>query len=371
MDELSNEQSKHIERISTFQKMHLDGWTVPAPTFQKVDATSLDKAASYPEKSISESIASLDAPFRLILDLKSRHISRRVWALVIDFLRDAGANIEGIASFNVSEMRDTAQYCRSPVNEIFFLHSAGDMQHMCHTGQIQRGDKVFFNAGSLFWDYRNADFVKSVLRRGAQPCFDRRGGNEDGYYRLKSHARISKKFESGMESSTLNCGGFKDSDLFAQLLGNSDLPEMDFVYDDDSDGDCSTIQEYKEYYDLSIGLYVQECAIDEATLNLIVKYVNSNLHVYDLGLSWGGINGLTVKGIEPSRFTVTDGKCTCHHLFCISLLCLLCRPLNFDYLSMEGLRSQRFVSVPWKKNLHPDSSKRLPILGFVKKVLFH
>lgn len=39
-----------------------------------------------------------------------------------------------------------------------------------------------------------------------------------------------------------------------------------------------------------------------------MKYVNSNLHVYDLGLSWGGINGLTVKGIQPGRFTATDGK---------------------------------------------------------------
>ena len=102
---------------------------------------------------------------------------------------------------------------------------------------------------------------------------------------------------------------------------------MDFAYEEPLDGVvCSTIQQYKEYYHLSIGLYVQEFAIDEVAISLIVKYVNRNLHVYDLGLSWGGINGLTVKGIQPGRFTATD-----------------------------GLWNQRYGGMPWRQELKPSS----------------
>ena len=96
------------------------------------------------------------------------------------------------------------------------------------------------------------------------------------------------------------------------------LSEVDSVYEETPAGTCcSTIQQYKDYYQLSLGLYVQEFAIDEVAISLIVKYVNSNSHVFDLGLSWGGINGLTVKGIQPGRFTATDGKtilCVCASL---------------------------------------------------------
>jgi hypothetical protein len=90
------------------------------------------------------------------------------------------------------------------------------------------------------------------------------------------------------------------------------LSESTFCFEETSDGVCSTIQQYKEHYQLSLGLYVQEFAIDEVAISLISKYVNNNLHVYDLGLSWGGINGLTVKGIQPGRFTATDGKYHSH-----------------------------------------------------------
>lgn len=64
--------------------------------------TSLNEAAVVPDKTVSESIQLLkqimqcSAPFGLLLDMKSRHVSRRVWALVVDFLRDAGARVEGI-----------------------------------------------------------------------------------------------------------------------------------------------------------------------------------------------------------------------------------------------------------------------------------
>ena len=32
-----------------------------------------------------------------------------------------------------------------------FFHSAGDSQRACHANEIQRGDTVYFNAGSLLW----------------------------------------------------------------------------------------------------------------------------------------------------------------------------------------------------------------------------
>ncbi len=126
---------------------------------QQVDSTSLNALAKSicPDYSIKESIDSLkpimqcSAPFGLVLDMKSRHVSRKVWALVIEFLRDAGARVEGIASFFVEEVRDISKYCNSPVNEIVFAHSAGDVQLGCHDGRIRRGDKVFFNAGYVLY----------------------------------------------------------------------------------------------------------------------------------------------------------------------------------------------------------------------------
>ena len=60
--------------------------------------TSLNELAVVPDKPINESIQLLkqimqcSAPFGLLLDMKSRHVSRRVWALVVDFLRDSGAS---------------------------------------------------------------------------------------------------------------------------------------------------------------------------------------------------------------------------------------------------------------------------------------
>ena len=282
------------------------------------------------------------APFGLLLDIKSRHVPRRVWALIVDYLRDCGARVEGIASFIVEEVRDISQYCHSSVNEIVFIHSAGDMQHGCHNGQIKRGDRVFFNAGSLLWDYPSvydADTVRNILWHRFQPWFDEQSIKEG--YRLKPYAKTwpdpktqtlhSESESETCDESTLGDEGSMTEDLFTRLLladsKKKSLSELDFAFEEAFDGICSTIQQYKEYYHLSIGLYVQEFAIDEVAIGLIVKYVNLNLHVYDLGLSWGGINGLTVKGIQPGRFTATD-----------------------------GLWNQRYGGMPWRYDLKPTSA---------------
>lgn len=251
------------------------------------------------------------------------------------------------ASFFVEEIRDISQYCRVNVNEIIFFHSAGDLQLSCNKGLVKRGDRVFFNAGSLLWDYPNlydVVEVKNILLHRLHPCFDGELIKEG--YRLKPYAIVTKQTQTSPRNYTTNAEsetcdestvGEEDdsttSDLFTRLLladriRRSATDDNDFIYEEvPYNGVCSTIQEYKEHYQLSIGLYVQEFAIDETAISLIVKYVNSNPHVYDLGLSWGGVNGLTVKGIQPGRFTATD-----------------------------GLWNQRYGGMPWRKELKPSHS---------------
>jgi len=314
---------------------------------EQEDPTSLQMEFKC-NKSIVESISTLklilkcSSPLGILLDMKSRHVSRRVWALVVDYLRASGVRVEGIASFFVEEVRDITQLCTSPVNEIIFIHSAGDLQRGCHLGNIRRGDRVLFNAGSLLWDYPNVydtDVVRNIMLR-FHPIFDEQAIKEG--YRLKPYAKTiqrspitpknRKRSESATsesetcDDSTFDDGDSTTSELFNQLLiadtKKKSLSDIDFAFE--VDDLCSTIQQYKDYYQLSIGLYVQEFAIDEVAISLIAKYVNSNLHVYDLGLSWGGLNGLTVKGIQPGRFTATD-----------------------------GLWNQRYTGMPWKKELQP------------------
>jgi hypothetical protein len=66
------------------------------------------------------------------------------------------------------------------------------------------------------------------------------------------------------------------------------------------------IQMDKDYYDLHIGMYCQEFGTDEAAIQLLAQLVNEHPDIYDLGLSWGGVNGITLQGIFPGRFTSTD-----------------------------------------------------------------
>ena len=55
--------------------------------------------------SIKAMRSALGAPLGLVLDLKSRHVSNRIWSLVINALRDAGARVEYVASFIPEEIR--------------------------------------------------------------------------------------------------------------------------------------------------------------------------------------------------------------------------------------------------------------------------
>lgn len=246
-------------------------------TFQELGLSSI--APTTIAESIHElkQITECDAPLGLMLDVKSRNVPKRVWALVLDALRKAGARVEGIGSFYVEDIRDISLYTSVPVNEIIFFHSAGDLQHACHDGIIKKGDCVFFNAGSLFWNHPVHDF-KDVLNTLYTCLSSFNVEDVKKNYKLQPYTNVPRSEES---------------------QGDITLPLQ---------SDSSTIQQYKERFDLSIGMYIQEFIVDDRILEILIEHVNDNKHVYDLGLSWGGINGLTVRGIQPGRLTSTDGK---------------------------------------------------------------
>jgi hypothetical protein len=231
--------------------------------------------------------------------------------LVVDALRDAGARVEGIASFTISEIRDISSYCSSPCNEIYFFHSAGDVQQACYRGLLKRGDKVFFNAGSLLWHKKDVnmldvDFVTESILDFLY--FDCEKFKAD--YCLQPYARITRGRNQGdqgdanMSTSVDNAGGGGGDTADEQQAEQDGLL---LNVDGHRHTTWSTIQDYKHYFNLSIGLYCQEFAIDDAAIDFIVNHVNTNTHVYNLGLSWGGVNGVTVRGVQPDRFTNTDG----------------------------------------------------------------
>jgi hypothetical protein len=243
-------------------------------------------------------ITQCDAPLGIILDVKSRHVPKRVWALVLDALRDMGARVEGIASFFAEDIRDISRYSTVPTKEIVFFHSAGDLQKACHDGFIHPGDSVFINAGSLFWNYPNIldkDLFVRFVGTSLSPWFDAEQIKSE--YKFQPYARIR----------------------MANKPKDQDDAEIKFL-----EGSSSTIQQYKEHFDLSIGLYVQEFAVDEKSIDLLVKYANMYGDVINLGFSWGGVNGVTVRGIQPGRFTSTD-----------------------------GLWNQRYCGERWNKELYP------------------
>ena len=60
----------------------------------------------------------------------------------------------------------------------------------------------------------------------------------------------------------------------------------------------STIEDYQKYYELNIGLYVQEFSICQEALEVLINFVNFNSSIYKLGMAYGGLNGATVNGVH-------------------------------------------------------------------------
>lgn len=250
--------------------------------------------SSCPDFSIARSVEIIRAiskcadPFGLVLDVKSRHVPKPVWACVVDTLRADGVRVEGIGAFVMDDIRGLSHFTIKPVREIMLFHSAGDLQRACHDGLVQRGDSVLFNGGSLIWSPPKS--LPGLLWLSYDAHQVKRS------YRLYPFAHTQPSPAANRRDSS---SGHNDT----AASGVQDMVTS-----------SSTIEHYKQYYELSIGLYVQEFAIDEAAVNLLVDYCNKNQHVYDLGLNWGGVNGITIRGIQPDRFTSTDGYWNQRHI---------------------------------------------------------
>lgn len=213
-------------------------------------STSLDALANAkcPDSSIAESVATIQSilrrhgddridaefPVGLVLDIKSRHISRRVWACVVDTLRAAGVRVVGVASFTVDEIRGISKFCSEPLMEVIFFHSAGDLQRACHEGKIRYGDKVFFNCGSLIWEGVPGLFSTAALM--CSPGFDPEQAKTS--YRILPFGRTRKMYDAERAMTSSPSGS-----RLSTITASSTWMEG------------STVELYKERYGLSIGLY--------------------------------------------------------------------------------------------------------------------
>ena len=204
----------------------------------------------------------LGAQLRVVLDLKSRRVPPTVWARLIDAMRSRGIGVEGVGSFEVEVLRRINTACAAPVKKFRFFHSAGDLQKACHANEVEMGDTVFFNGGSLFANYSDGIASSLACCHGPLP---------------NDIARSTMFYPYAYPRS-------KNGDSFADL-------------------DCkATIEDYKHRFDLQIGLYVQEFSISQFAIESLVQFTNHHSQVYNLGLAWGGINGKTVRGLDGDGY---------------------------------------------------------------------
>jgi len=211
----------------------------------------------------------LGSPLSVVLDLKTRRVPPRVWARLIDNLRTRGLCIHGIGSFDIKELRSITESCCCPVTPIIFFHAAGDLQRACHADEIKRGDHVYFNAGSLLW--QRPDVFDAAKYNCCNPST---GILED--------------------SESLECSARYVIHPFAYPSNDVELLPLDLQ--------TSTIEQYQRYYNLQIGLYVQEFSICQEALEVLINFVNFSKSVYKLGMSYGGLNGATVNGLTGDGY---------------------------------------------------------------------
>jgi hypothetical protein len=237
-------------------------------------------------------------PMSLVLDLKSRHVPKRVLRVVLDTLEYAGIDVVGIGSFEISEIRglssseslieDANKSCgevsKKRAKELLFVHSAGDLRHACHQGVVRPGDHVFFNGGSLIFESARESALSSLCKLVLSLGFD------------------------GFDPQTIKSGYRLHPCVLQDTSRREDDDETTFL------SSLKTLHDYKRHYQFSMGVYVQEFSIDEAAARLLIDHVNDHSLLYDLGFAWGGVNGMTVQGIQPGRFTSTDGLWNQRHV---------------------------------------------------------
>lgn len=214
-------------------------------------------------------------PLKLFLDLKSRYVPKQVWADLILHMRKIGIQVTGVGSFVISELRGISSLVGGTVEEVFFFHTCGDLQRALHKGWIKNNDTIFFNAGSMLWEFPNTPKKFKGSLTSAFTLLWAKGGAEEikMTYKLRPYALCNPP------------------DTPPPLI-----PSLQ-----------STLQHYVSYYNLNVGVYVQEFAIDEVAASILITHVNCNPHVFNKGMAWGGISGKTISGVQPSTLGNTDG----------------------------------------------------------------
>lgn len=219
--------------------------------------------------SVKEIMDLIGSKMRIVLDLKSRRVPARVWARLIDNLRTRGLEIEGVGSFDISELRNISRFGSIPVAQIIFFHSAGDLQRACHSGKIRRGDTVYFNAGSLLTERRSILSVTEIACCASPTASD-----------------MLREFPK-----TYKIQPFAEPKHLKQMVPPL-LAKLE----------SSRLEDYQRYFDLKIGVYVQEFSISSTALDVLSNFINDNHRLYQLGMAWGGINGKTVDGIKGDGY---------------------------------------------------------------------
>lgn len=214
-------------------------------------------------------------PLRLVLDLKSRRVPPRVWSRLIDNLRSRGLLVDGIGSFDVDELRSIAKGCSYRLTPILFFHSVGDLQRSCHANEVKQGDTVYFNAGSLMWKRAT---IAEVAQNGCCGTSDMTVDEDD------EDSPVSRKV-----SKTKYC-------FQPYAYPRSSLSDWE------KERCKATIEDYKCHFNLKIGVYVQEFSVSADALDAIVNFVNKHSRVYDLGLAFGGVNGMACEQINGDGY---------------------------------------------------------------------
>lgn len=127
---------------------------------------------------------------------------------------------------------------------------------------------MFFNAGSLLWEKPSK--ISNVV------C-----GNPD------ISEAVIEDFHENEDSVKFQPFAFPRSDNKEELRS----PVCQ-----------STLQDYKDKFQLNIGCYVQEFSISHQNLDAITRFLNKFKSVYNLGLAWGGINGKCHEGLSGDGY---------------------------------------------------------------------
>mmetsp|Transcript_29193 Transcript_29193/g.43063 ORF Transcript_29193/g.43063 Transcript_29193/m.43063 type:complete len:614 (+) Transcript_29193:100-1941(+) len=232
----------------------------------------------------------LGQPLALILDLKSRFVPSRVWSRLVRTLESLGLSIHAIGSFDIPELREITV---AQTQKYLFFHSAGDFQKAVIAKEIQEGDTIFFNAGSLIAGKRrlSSSIVSSCCIAGEGDSF----GNTSSS--LQSSLRYQEQI---MDDGALNDND-DDDDYYGGLMFYMFAYPNDHI-NNNNNTKKKTLQDYQQRYKLQIGLYVQEVAIGPDELDGLVQFINKYRSIYNIGLAWGGLDECHFQDIQGTGY---------------------------------------------------------------------